>query len=297
MKKFLLVMILLFSLCLLFSQNFPPPENLHVVIFADIPHLAWDPPSISNPSEIPLERDLYEYCVYGDECQLAFVQDNFYSLYLYPPGTYEFFVTALYEDPDGESEPSNTVTVTISFPSPENLTAVSQDQNIYLEWSTPSNGTYLTDYKVYKNGEFIIDTSENYYLDENMAAGTYSYYVVANYYGNLSEPSSTIIIDHTSIGENIVSNITRLCNHPNPFNPSTTIEYSIQNDSKVELSIFNIKGQKVKQLVNEQISAGQRSINWNGDDDFGKSVSSGIYYYMLNVNGKIEAVKKCLLLK
>lgn len=86
-------------------------------------------------------------------------------------------------------------------------------------------------------------------------------------------------------------------NYPNPFNPTTSIEYSIQYDAKIELSIFNIKGQKVRQLVNEQLESGKHSVIWVGEDDNGKQVSSGIYYYKLIVNGKTEAVKKCLLLK
>jgi len=86
-------------------------------------------------------------------------------------------------------------------------------------------------------------------------------------------------------------------NYPNPFNPSTTIVFSIQNDSKISLSIFNIKGQKIKSLAQNDFAKGSHSIIWNGYDDFGNPVSSGIYYYKLKVNGKVEAVKKCLLLK
>lgn len=89
----------------------------------------------------------------------------------------------------------------------------------------------------------------------------------------------------------------KISNYPNPFNPMTTIEFSIQNDSKINLSVYNIKGQKVKILAKNDFSKGSHSVIWNGDDDSGKSVSSGIYYYKLNVNGKTEAVKKCLLLK
>ncbi|MCK4653793.1 MAG: right-handed parallel beta-helix repeat-containing protein [Candidatus Cloacimonetes bacterium] len=86
-------------------------------------------------------------------------------------------------------------------------------------------------------------------------------------------------------------------NYPNPFNPTTTIDFSIQNDSKIELSIYNIKGQRIKTLSHSEFTGGSHSLIWNGDDELGKSVSSGIYYYKLNVNGKTEAVKKCLLLK
>ena len=89
-----------------------------------------------------------------------------------------------------------------------------------------------------------------------------------------------------------------LCqNYPNPFNPTTTISFSIPKESTVELYIYNIKGQKIKTLVSDQFTVGQHSIIWNGDDDFGNSISSGVYLYKLNVNGKTELVRKCLLLK
>ena len=86
-------------------------------------------------------------------------------------------------------------------------------------------------------------------------------------------------------------------NYPNPFNPSTTIEFYIQNNSNVNLSIYNIKGQKIKALAQNEFTKGQHSIIWNGDDENGQSVSSGIYYYKLKINGKIKAFNKCLLLK
>ncbi|MCK4696300.1 MAG: T9SS type A sorting domain-containing protein, partial [Candidatus Cloacimonetes bacterium] len=88
-------------------------------------------------------------------------------------------------------------------------------------------------------------------------------------------------------------------NYPNPFNPSTTISFSLtaEDPENSELSIYNIKGQKVKTLVNEVLSAGEHSIIWDGNDYSGKPVGSGIYLYKLSVNGKTEAVKKCLFLK
>jgi photosystem II stability/assembly factor-like uncharacterized protein len=85
--------------------------------------------------------------------------------------------------------------------------------------------------------------------------------------------------------------------HPNPFNPATTISFSIQKESEVNLSVYNVKGQKIKTLVHNELKKGNHSIIWNGNDETGKAVSSGNYYCKLNVNGKTEAVKKCLLLK
>ena len=102
----------------------------------------------------------------------------------------------------------------------------------------------------------------------------------------------------TSINENpIVQPDIELDNYPNPFNPSTTISFSLQNNSNIELSIYNIKGQKVKSLVKKSFESGNHSVIWDGNDDTGKPVSSGIYLYKLNVNGKAKAVRKCLLLK
>ena len=98
--------------------------------------------------------------------------------------------------------------------------------------------------------------------------------------------------------ENVVEyNKIYLSNFPNPFNPTTTIDFSIPNDSKVNLSIYNLKGQKVKTLANEQLERGNHSVVWQGKDKYGKAVGSGVYFYRLRVNGKNEAVKKCLMLK
>ena len=90
-----------------------------------------------------------------------------------------------------------------------------------------------------------------------------------------------------------------LSNFPNPFNPTTTISYQLPENSEVELAIYNLKGQKVKQLVSNsagQLSAGQHSVVWNGKDDNGKSVSSGIYFYKLKT-GNYEQTRKMILIK
>ncbi|MEA2095600.1 MAG: right-handed parallel beta-helix repeat-containing protein [Candidatus Cloacimonadota bacterium] len=86
-------------------------------------------------------------------------------------------------------------------------------------------------------------------------------------------------------------------NFPNPFNPETTIQFSIPQESKVELIVYNIKGQKVKTLVNNMCEEGFNTIIWNGMNDNGKQVSTGIYFYNLNVNNKSIKTKKMLLIK
>lgn len=86
-------------------------------------------------------------------------------------------------------------------------------------------------------------------------------------------------------------------NYPNPFNPTTTISYNLAEDNNIELSIFNLKGQKVKQLVNGFFPAGQHSVVWNGTDQNNKPVSSGIYLYKLKAGGRYNSIKKMILLK
>ncbi|MFC1898286.1 right-handed parallel beta-helix repeat-containing protein [Candidatus Cloacimonadota bacterium] len=101
----------------------------------------------------------------------------------------------------------------------------------------------------------------------------------------------TAIEENTILINNIKSN-----NYPNPFNPSTIISFSIKNDSNLELSIFNIKGQKVLTLINEHIQKGKHSIVWSGVDEYNDSVSSGIYLYKIKA-GNRESVNRMLLLK
>ncbi len=87
-----------------------------------------------------------------------------------------------------------------------------------------------------------------------------------------------------------------LKNYPNPFNPSTTISFDLPKDSEVELSIYNIKGQKVATLLNENKLKGNHSVVWNGKDANNKSVSSGIYFSKLQTGNK-TLTRKMILLK
>ncbi|MCK4406494.1 MAG: T9SS type A sorting domain-containing protein, partial [Bacteroidales bacterium] len=85
-------------------------------------------------------------------------------------------------------------------------------------------------------------------------------------------------------------------NYPNPFNPETTISFLIPKISKVEISIYNIKGQKIKTLVNKNLQRGHHEILWNGKNENGEPVSSGIYFYKMETDNFSE-IKKAILLK
>jgi hypothetical protein len=85
-------------------------------------------------------------------------------------------------------------------------------------------------------------------------------------------------------------------NYPNPFNPSTTISYSLKDDAKVVLEVYNIKGQLVKTLAGGLMSKGKHSIVWEGKDNAGTQCASGIYLYKLRT-GNTSITRKMMLLK
>jgi hypothetical protein len=85
-------------------------------------------------------------------------------------------------------------------------------------------------------------------------------------------------------------------NYPNPFNPTTIIEYALPEASHVKIEIFNLAGQKIKTLVDSYLSAGKYRIHWDGTDDNGVRVSSGVYIYRL-VAGDNVIAKKMILIK
>ena len=88
-------------------------------------------------------------------------------------------------------------------------------------------------------------------------------------------------------------------NYPNPFNPSTTISYSIPDGSSqvgVKLSVFNIRGQLVRTLVDQNQAPGTYNVNWDGSDDHGRQISSGVYFYRIQA-GDFVSTRKMVVLK
>ena len=85
-------------------------------------------------------------------------------------------------------------------------------------------------------------------------------------------------------------------NYPNPFNPTTTIDYSIPKSGNVELVIFNLAGQKVRTLVNEHRTAAFYKVVWDGRNNNGESVGSGLYFYRIQ-SGSFSKIEKMTLVK
>ena len=93
-----------------------------------------------------------------------------------------------------------------------------------------------------------------------------------------------------SINENIVTDFSLKQNYPNPFNPATTIEFSLLNNSKVVLTVYNVLGQKVKELLNAELKQGVYHIDLNAEH-----LSSGLYFYELKSEGQSKILKMSLI--
>jgi len=83
-------------------------------------------------------------------------------------------------------------------------------------------------------------------------------------------------------------------NFPNPFNPSTTIQFELPKASQVEITVFNTRGQKVRSLLSNFLSPGEHQVEWDGRDDAGNKVSTGVYFYTLK-SGQVYKMMKMIL--
>jgi hypothetical protein len=95
--------------------------------------------------------------------------------------------------------------------------------------------------------------------------------------------------------ENIPVSYSLSQNYPNPFNPETNIEFTFLKSGQIKIEIFNILGQKVKTLMDEHLKAGHYVMDWDGRDDSGKEVSSGVYLYRMQTSESSQTKKMVLL--
>lgn len=159
------------------------------------------------------------------------------------------------------------------------------------------NSRELTGFKVYRDGGMIheiTDATVMTYNDMDVAGGTHTYYVAAVYGDEEVNSNSVEIL--ASDSENLEAYTTSYKgNFPNPFNPTTTVRFSIAKAADVKLVVYNVKGQIVKTLANETMAIGNHEVQWNGNDNNGKSCASGIYYIRMNVDNYSKTSKMLLM--
>ena len=100
----------------------------------------------------------------------------------------------------------------------------------------------------------------------------------------------------TAVETPIVASPMILKSAPNPFNPATVFEFSIPQDALVSLAIYSLDGRQIRSLVQSSMNAGLHQVHWNGQDDGGQRVASGVYFARVEAGGNSE-VRKVVMLK
>jgi hypothetical protein len=162
-----------------------------------------------------------------------------------------------------------------------NYTCVTRESGVsFYNVNDSPSGVQESDFWLPEYSESsYIDWDDDYlYLFSTDHISIYSYTLTAN---------NDQVVLHNSFS---------LSNYPNPFNPSTTISFYVPSRGFVKLDIYNIRGQKVKSLANEQYIIGTHTVSWNGTDDNGKAIASGVYFAKIESIGK-SMIRKLVLLK
>jgi hypothetical protein len=156
----------------------------------------------------------------------------------------------------------------------------------------------LTGYNVYLDGVLLANNiAETQYQLTGLVIGVeYTVGVSAVYDEGESDIIEVIFVGATEAGTGLSVRTALQGNYPNPFNPTTEISFSLQQSGICFLDIYNVKGEKVTTLVEQQLDAGTHTATWNGTDSVGKPVSSGVYFYRMKA-GNYTASKKMILMK
>jgi len=223
--------------------------------------------------------------------------------------TYIYSMIALYTEPEGESTSTDHYVQMKIFNPPLELSTLAGDAQVTLNWNTPTMHDHLatlSGYKIYRNNVLlpagiITDRNEMSFIDTEVENdNTYTYCIVAIYSdpAGESEPSNiasaTPLTDFDGVTAPVATTLTG--NYPNPFNPETTIRFSMAREDRVSIDIYSINGQLVCSLVSGSYGVGIHNAIWNGRDNIGRPVSSGVYFYRMTT-GEYSAVRKMLLLK
>ena len=145
---------------------------------------------------------------------------------------------------------------------------------VWEDWGAYQRDLFITDF----NGELV--------YRENITSGIPD-----------SLENFIISLNQLSISEGIIpKNISLYQNFPNPFNPTTNIKYQINKPANIKLTVYNLKGEVIRNLISKNEKAGFNVISWNGEDNHGAKVSSGTYIYTIKTSEFFDS-KKMILLK
>jgi M6 family metalloprotease-like protein len=189
---------------------------------------------------------------------------------------------------------------------PSGLFTYHSGSNVTLEWGFGGAGNpNFTQFNIWRkinafSWSVCGHTTSSIFqaLDLNQSL-TYSFYVVAEYANGLSLPSNTVTINWAGAGDETapIARTGMNDNFPNPFNPRTTMSYSLAQPGNVTVNVYNLRGQVVRSFEQGTQPAGQYKLVWNGCVNDGSNAASGVYYAVMKVNGKTIDTHKMLLMK
>jgi hypothetical protein len=111
-----------------------------------------------------------------------------------------------------------------------------------------------------------------------------SIYLIGSVIDNILYGDTTSITTVSDLPNNIPLQFELYANYPNPFNPATNIKFALPYEASINIKIYNTLGKEIKELLNEARLSGEYEINWDGTDNFGNKVSSGVYFITMDAN-------------
>ena len=270
------------------------------------------------------ENNVIQYYIYHGLSQdmmskIDSTTNNSYQISNINLGVTNFFQVSSHNFPDIESSLSNVIS----------CTCLSPVQEIYMYTDSLDFGevaigdSTILDMPIFNLGntqleidDIILDAP--FYININdgslgagenldvqvrfvpVATGEYSG-IVTIYSNDNDEEEVTVQLTGIAVelsvdGHQIPDKFTLHQNHPNPFNPVTTLRYDLPEDTMVNITIYDMMGRVVRTMVNTQQNTGFKSVRWNATNDAGSSVSAGLYLYMIKA-GDFRQTKKMVLLK
>ncbi len=180
---------------------------------------------------------------------------------------------------------------------PQNFSVAYVESGNVLAWD-PSDDADLDHYRVYRSEGpsqkvLVHSTRETGWVDDATGTTHSSYFLAAvDHAGNESDFAVPEI--GTGSEQSFPQSSRLYQNVPNPFNPSTEIKYDMPSSGRVTLEIYDVSGRLVRNLVDGLQSPGPKTVTWNGDDDRGQRVATGVYFYRLTAPGFQRTLKMTL---
>lgn len=243
------------------------------------------------------QNNSYTYYNQGSNTVLDTIENDLYNIVISKPGFADHSIDSVNVSYYGQY--LYEVTLNEIRVAPQN--PVFDSNSMMLSWDfSDLNSRSFTGFRIDINaGQFTFDVdSTSFYLGNiiDISQSQYEISIQSVYSSGLSSPIYITI--EQVLGNNDVNEYTNelLGNYPNPFNPETSISFSLSEKQQVELSIYNVIGQKVKTLCRGEFTRGIHNVKWDGRDSNNKESGAGVYFYNIK-SEKLNRTGKMVLLK